>query len=537
MRKVPGPQCENEKVQPVNFLRQLAQGIAKAWKELSLTARVNIVAGGVAVMVLMAVTVYFGARPQYVTLTSTADSQKITQVTDLLDQEGVAYVLQDDNQTIRIPHDRLSTTQLLLAKNELPVGRSVPPGWELFAENELMTNQWNQDVKFMRAVQGELQRQINAFDFVSYSYVLIREAKQELFVSEQLPSEASVTLETTRPLTREEIKGIVSMVSRAGGANLHPGNITVVDTAGTILHMPPQSDYVALASSRYELAADVERERENKLMSKLKELGVRGTVSVSARLDFDELEETTEQVLEGAELSSFTMSTSITSTESLPEGAPGAFANVPEAGAAPGGTNTSEETTEEIINYEPSRLVRTKKTNPGDVVKYLVTMVVEGDTKEVTDDEGNTTTEYVPLTEVRKKVFEDLAMATVGEGSVPTMVTVHDQPIEIDGLAATAAAMQELASARRWEQMIGYAWTAAQIFLILLAFIILRRLLQRAIVSPTVEEVEEEVYELSPEEQEALRRNRISQELSTLSTQDPAMVAALLRSWLVGEEE
>jgi flagellar M-ring protein FliF len=131
-----------------------------------------------------------------------------------------------------VPISQRSNAQILLAQNDLPVGRPVPPGWELFSATELMTNQWLQNVKFMRAIQGEIQKQLNAFDFVNDSYVLIREAKEELFVSEQKPSEAAITLDINRPLTKQEVKAIVSIVDHAGGPNLHPGNITVVSTKG-----------------------------------------------------------------------------------------------------------------------------------------------------------------------------------------------------------------------------------------------------------------------------------------------------------------
>jgi flagellar biosynthesis/type III secretory pathway M-ring protein FliF/YscJ len=219
-------------------------------------------------------------------------------------------------------------------------------------------------------------------------------------------------------------------VDHAGGSNLHPGNITVVSTKGDVLYLPPQSSFASLASSKLELLTEWEKQRETKVMNKLRELGVRGTVSVSAKIDFDSSEEMEEKVSEGTEISTSTTETTSETAEKPPEGAPGAVANVPEA-TVPGATSSKESTTEEITNYEPSRLTRKKKKEGGNVEKFLVTLIIEGDYQEAQDEQGNKVRNYVGLTEDRKKMYKDLALAAVGEGEVPTEVLVYDQPFGI----------------------------------------------------------------------------------------------------------
>ena len=522
----------------LDFFRQLMNGIVDAWKQLSLSARVNIGLAGAAVVILIFFVVYMNAKPQYVTLT-TVEAGEATKYTEILSQSGISYRLEDNNQRIRVRVADLSNAQLALAEKEMPIGRNAAPGFtELYAENELMTNRALQDVKFMRAIQGELQSLLNAFDFVEYSLVLIREAKSELFVSEQQPSQADVTLKTTRPLTKKEVKAIVSIVSNAGGANLTARNITVTTTTGEVLHLPPQSEFASIANSKLELVTEWERQRETKIMAKLTELGVRGTVSVSAKMDFDELEETVEQVSEGTELSTYAVATTTTSKESLPEGTPGAFANVPEGTAAPGGMQTNEETNEEIINYEPSRTVRTRKTDPGNVMKYLVTLVVEGKYEDTTDADGNVTRTYVGLDDTLRQTYKDLAMATVGEGEAETVVTIHDHPFDIDQLAAAKASIEELEAAKRREWMLQLGWQIGQIVLIILGFFLVRIFLTRAIEKPApVVEEEEEVIEIPEATREDMRREEVSREIRELAAQQPEVVAALLRTWMSEEED
>ncbi len=519
----------------MEFLRQLLKGIRQAWKQLSLSARINLGLAALAAVAVIAVVVFVGAKPQYVTLSTNVEASQLPKIVDALTSQSIPYQLANGNQDLLVPITQRSRAQLLLAEKELPVGRTVPPGFELFKETELMTNQWLQDVKFMRAVQGELQRILNAFDFVEYSYVLIREAKEELFVSEQKPSEAAVTLAVKRPLSKEEVKAIVSIVDHAGGPNLHPGNITVTTTKGEVLYMPPASGFASLASSKLELVADWEKQREGKLMAKLRDMGVRGTVSVSAKMNFDQKESTDEKIGEGTELSTYSTTTTNTSTEKLPEGAPGAFANPPEGTAKPGGTTTSEETTEEITNFEPSRTVTKTKSDPGNVVKFVVAMVIEGDYKESKDDQGNTTRQYTGLTEERKQMFMDLAKAAVGEGEIPTEVTVLDHPFKIDELTAVTGSVASAQGEQRWVQAMHWVWVVLEVVALLVGFLFIRRLLGRAIAVP--EAAEEEAAVLPEATREDLRRQEVAGEVTRLSEREPEVVAALLRTWIAEGHE
>ncbi len=518
----------------MDFLRQLYNGLVEAWRQLSLSARVNIALAAAAVILAIGAVVYFGAQPQYVTLVDGAEPANTQRIVEALQENGIPYRAENNNRTVMIPLKQRSAAQLLLAERDLPLGRTLLPGFELFAQTELMTTQWLQDVKFMRAMQGELQRILNAFEFVAHSHVLIREAADELFVADQRPSEAAVTLELTRPLTKREIQAIVSIISHAGGSNLHAGNITVTTTKGEVLHLPPQSEFAAIAGTKLEYVVELERQRETKLRNKLQELGVRGTVSVSARVNFDHREISAEDVTEGAELSTYMIETSIDSSEALPEGPPGVYANIPEEFAA-GGMRTSEQTTEEIMNFEPSRTMTRTRSEPGDVLQYLVTLVIEGDYEDVADAEGQRVRNYVGLPETKRQLYQDLARAAVGEGETPTEVIIHDHPFDIERLAVTE--MDDARMLQLQEHWARWAWIVAQLAMIAIGFLVVRRLLRSVIQEPEEIVEEEEIVELPAATREELRRQDVEREIERLSQERPDTVAALLRSWLAEDEE
>ncbi|MCX8065054.1 MAG: flagellar basal-body MS-ring/collar protein FliF [Candidatus Hydrogenedentes bacterium] len=515
----------------MDSLLQFVRGVREFWSQLNLSARVVISVSFFVVFAGLLLIVYMGVRTDYVLLSSGLSPQDIAKATDVLSRQGINYRVSEDGSSLYVPASSRSSAQLALAQSDVPVGRPVPPGWELFSTTELMTNQWLQNVKFMRALQGEIQKQLNAFDFVNSSYVLIREAKEELFVSEQKPSEAAVTLDLKRPLTKQEIKGIVSIVDHAGGANLHPGNITVVSTKGEILYLPPQPGFASIASSKLELIADWEKQREAKVMAKLRDLGVRGTVSVSAKLDFESSEEVEERVSEGTEISTSTTETSNETTERAPEGAPGVTANVPEA-TTPGSVTSKETTTEEIVNYEPTRLTKRTKKEGGNVEKFLVTLVVEGDYQETQDAEGKKTRNYLGLTDEKRKMYRDLVLSAVGEGDVPTEVLVYDQPF---GIPEGVSEVPSAESVFGWENLITPITIFAQLVAISVVFLILRSILKRTVSERPIEEVEEVV--LPEATKEDIRRQEVAREIARLALDEPESTASLIRSWLAEGEE
>ncbi|MFP4502065.1 MAG: flagellar basal-body MS-ring/collar protein FliF [Candidatus Hydrogenedentota bacterium] len=522
----------------MDFLRQFLGGIAGTWQSLSLSARINLVLWGLAVVVVIALVIFVGSRPQYVTLSDQVTAKNVVAIRDLIEEQNIPYRLADNNTTLKVPMEHLSDAQLILAQNNIPVGRRMAPGFDLFDQQDLMTNRYLQDVQFMRALQGELEQILNDFEFIEHSRVIIREARDELFRRDEKPAEALVTLQSTRSLTDDEVKGIVSLVAQGGGPNLNREQVTVMATDGQVLASPPDSEFASMANSKREYIVQLEKEREQRVIASLRDMGVRATVRVSAQVDFDEEEVTQELAEEGPEISTYTTSAEVSSTENLPEGAPGTMANIAEA-EAEGGVTHSEETTESIANMEPSYTRTTTRSGPGDVIKYMVALVVEGEYEEETNAEGEVLgRNYLGLTDDRRETYTDLARMAVGAGEVETEVVLHDHPFEVGDQAVTAAAISEAQAERAYEVWGQRAWLAGQVVLILLGFGLLRLFLRRAVEAPEEEgEESPEAPEESAVSAAETRRQQINEEVSRLSQEQPELVTTLLRSWLAEDEE
>ncbi len=499
-----------------------------------------IVGIGLLVAAAIAAVSITGGETRYITLTDNLTADQIGEAIALLDAKGVKYRVDENRRAITVlPKDK-GAMLLELERNKLPVGRSTPAGYEkLFDNPDLMSNQWLNDLKFMRAIQGELQKQLDDFDFVDYSNVIIREAKQELFVDEQIPSEAVVSLSVNRPVTKEETKLIVSMVSHAGGANLHSGNIVVSTTDGTSLHLPAESEFASVASSKLELQDEVERRIENKINSGLNRMGVHGTVMVSADINFDQKEVTEDLLGEPQPVSEWTQKHELNSTERLPEGAPGALQNVPEAAAGPGGTTTTENTNDELVNYDFSRTTTRTRTEPGDVVRYKIAMVVHGDqTEDVEGEDGTPQKVYAGISDDLKAALTALAQSAVSIEGVETEVNILDHDYVTAGLLPGNGGHDPESEVMGGLSLLDRMPTLAiQFVLILIGFFFIRYFLKNSIIVPGDEHVEEEVKEIPAATLEDMRRQEVSAEISQLSMDDPEAVAALLRSWMMTDED
>ena len=522
----------------MEFLRQLANGVAQAWQRLSLSARVNLaIAAAVSVTVIAAVVILAG-RAEYVRLYSGLSPDDSAAIQSTLQEEGVPYRVQRDGAVILVPVQHRSRMRVALMEEQLPRTHGVTPGFEIFDRQELLANRYLQDVNYMRAIQGELQRQLNEFEFVTRSAVFISQAREELFVAEREPSQAAVTINITRPVTPREVRALIGVISSYGGADLHPQNITLTTTDGRLLHEPARDEFASLASSQLEFLSELEQHRENKARRALEQLGVNAIVRVSADVDFSRTRETESIAEEGTPISNMLSTTSLLTTQTLPEGPPGAIANLPDDAFMQGGTQT-EETTEEIIeNFQPSTRVTETVTEPGVVTGYRVSAFVEGSYQDTIGEDGQPTgqQEYVALTDEQIEQYQEFIAAAVGVGVEAGDITVFDHPFQVDEVADAHAAMAMMEAAEFREMLLTYGINAGAVVLIIVGLFVVRRMMRNMTLPTPREEAPAEAAGPGGTAEDQ-RRRAVMTDVERVSQEDPEAVASLLRTWMTETED
>lgn len=513
------------------FLRQLGAGIAHTWGRLTVSARANLVIAGALTLALIAGVVFFGSQPQYGRLYNRLSLDESNEISVYLTDNGIPFRLRDGGTAIDVPVNDISRARVALSAQNLPKSQGVVPGFELFDSRDLMSNRFLDNVDYTRAVQGELQRQLNQFDFIRNAYVFIREAPEQLFISDQRPSEATVTLDTGgQPLTKAQVKAVVNTVASFGGANLSPKSIHVATTDGTLLHSPSDDQFARLAGDQLEYQIEYEQSREKKLIAQFKEIGKRAVVNVSATFDWTSEEKKQREVSKGATVSSLETSDVTEDMEREAQGTPGAIANIPDELTQRIPTGIRTESTETLENFEPSETNTTTTRRPGTLKKVTVAAFIEGNYQQPAEGEAAAEPVYAGLTPQEIARYKEIIENVVGEGDEPTVVAVYDQAFETGPLAgAPAVAGPSMLSLEApWFQ---WTWRIA---LVALMFLVIRSLMRRALVLPAAEEEEVvEIPEASPAER---RRQEIAAEVERLSQQEPQTVAALLRTWM-GQED
>lgn len=509
-----------------DFLRQFVQGIADTWRRLGAGARVQLALAGILTLALIAAVVYFGGQAQYVQLYAGLDLDEAGQMAGNLNDMSIPSELRAGGTSIYVPVQHVSRAKAGLAQQGLPTQYNEP-GFELFDNMPMTTNNFQMEINLQRAIQGKLQRHLNQLDFVKASAVHIHEEPQALFSDEQRPSKASVILDTIGDLTNTQVQAVLHVVSAFGGANLSPNNIAITRARdGKVYHSPVEDQFASLAGKKLEHKVDFERTLERKLMDMFHSTGINARFSVNATFDWTQEEIRREEVIEGADISTSSFKSETTTRAAPPGGPAGATANIPDELGSPGGEITETKQTDTIKNLEPTRTVTNQIMSPGEVQRVRVASFIEGG---YTTNEETGDSEYVALTDETREAYEAQIRNIVGEYVEPTEISIFDQPFDTQSLDVAPA----VASTPVWERPGLLNNVVNGILLVVAAFMVFF-FVRRATAPPPEEE--EEVIELPEASAAEMRRKEIMTEVERLSREDPATVASLLRTWMNEEE-
>lgn len=335
-----------------------------------------------------------------------------------LQQNQIPYKIVNED-TILIPRDKVYEQRISLASQGIPKTSKV--GFEIFDNKDFGMTDEEQKVKFLRAIEGELSRTIEFLSPIQKAHVLIAMPKQSVFVSQQTPPTASVTL-GLRPgaqLTNAQIFGIKNLVA-AAVPNLSIDNVKLVSQNGE-----PLGEDDELTSSKEAAAAqlkykhNIERALEVKIINILSPV-VGGEDKVVARVnaDFDFSQRKSLQEI-------YDPNNVVRSEQNLEEkreggekkevgGVPGAVSNIgPVQGLEDNGSKEKYEKTQNTTNYEVGKTVNEIKGEFGLLTRLSAAVVVDGRYKKVLKD-GIESIEYVPMSEEEMEKINSLVKQAIG---------------------------------------------------------------------------------------------------------------------------
>ncbi|WP_119168380.1 flagellar basal-body MS-ring/collar protein FliF [Algihabitans albus] len=382
-------------------------------------ARLAIMAGVAAA--ILAFFVYFTGRlsqSEMALLYGELEQADSAQIVNTLESMGVDYQLSRDGSRVLVPEDQVARLRLSMAEQGLGTGGSI--GYELFDGAEgFGTTSFEQNLRHKRAMEGELARSISSISSVNSARVHLVLPEREIFSRERRQPSASivVSLSGNRGLSAQQIRAIQQLVSSAV-PQMTSGAVSIVDDEGNLLARRSDGDGDdQLATTAEEMRINIENRLANAVESLLERSVGPGNVraEVSVELDFDRVTENSEIYDPDSQVVRSTQTIEESSQDTEPgDAAVTVGNNLPDAGlqnpGALGTANSQSQRTEETVNYEISRVVKTHVRETGQIRRLSVAVLVNG--QSVVGPEGEVT--FEPYSPEKLEQLSALARSAVG---------------------------------------------------------------------------------------------------------------------------
>ena len=202
------------------------------WRTLGPRGQLGVAASALLVIITLFFLFQMAGKASYTTLTSGLQASESAQIAKALDGAGIKYQLKSGGTEIDVLSGTESKARLALASKNLPNGGHV--GFELFDKKSLGQTDFQQQVQYQRALEGEIARTIEQIQGVTAADVQLVIPNDALFLADQTKATASVLVRGGSNLDASTIAGIAHLVSSAV-KGLNSDSVTLTDETGTML--------------------------------------------------------------------------------------------------------------------------------------------------------------------------------------------------------------------------------------------------------------------------------------------------------------
>lgn len=515
--------------------------IAAGFNRLPMQNRFGLMVAVAALAAVLAASWMWSRTPDWRILFANLGDRDGGAIVAALGQMNVPYKFNESGTVILVPDSHVHDARLKLAAQGLPRGGTV--GFELIESQKLGATQFQQQIAYQRALEGELARTIQALASVHSARVHLAVPKPTTFLREQAKPSASVmiSLYPGKALERAQIAGIVNLVA-SSVPQLSPRAVSVVDEAGTLLSAPQDGQGSTLDASQLAYVQSVEAATIRRIRDILEPIVGADSVraQVTAEVDFSSSEATAESYKPNpaneAAVRSLQSSESAAPGGAGAQGVPGPASNQPTGDAAtavpgaarPAGAAPLRKDTN--TRYELDRTVRRTHQPTGQVKRLSAAVVINH--RIATDARGKTT--ETARTEDEMKQLQALVKEAMGFSQTRgDSLNLANAAFRVDPAPAPVA------EPPLWKQPETIAFAkelgknllvAALVLYVILG--ILRPLAQRLTTLPPQSEAAAQAALALGAMSQAERLSATRQ----LARQDPKAVANVVKSWVTPNE-
>ncbi|MFP5346366.1 MAG: flagellar basal-body MS-ring/collar protein FliF [Actinomycetes bacterium] len=426
-----------------------------------------IAAIGIAVLVLGGFAfVRWASAPTLAPLFTNLAPSDASAIVDQLDSEGVAYQLTDGGQSVMVPREEVYRLRLKMSSAGLPA--STDTGYALLDQQGVTASQFQQQVTYQRALEGELSKTIGSISGVKGAVVHLAIPAKDVFLDETKNPTASVLVETQpgKELPAQQVQSIVHLVA-SSVEGLSPDDVTVVDAKGQLLSAAGNGAGAA-GGIRDQQTTEYEARVTTAVQQVLDRVVGPGNAvaTVTADLDFDATERTSETF--SANQNVPPLSSTTTTEQYTGNGTPAGGVlgpdNIQVPSGAGGGQGSSYKKESNTSNNAVNKVTEHTTASPGGIRRQSVAVVV---------DAGAAGT--VNMADLTATVTAAAGMDSQRGDSL----SVTRMPFNTDAAQAASTALKEAQAAEKQAQLLQLVRTGgialAVLALAAVAFLVSRR--------------------------------------------------------------
>ncbi len=343
-----------------------------------------IAVSAVAILAIAFLMLKVATAPSYTMLSSGLDPAQTSKVTAALDEQGIGYELRNNGTGLAVDKAQVAQARVALAGSGVSLDSSSAKGFELFDQQKLGASDFQQQVTFQRALEGEIARTISGVQGVSSPKVQLVLPEDDLFADQATPATAAVMLgNTADSLEPGAVRGIAQLVA-SSVKGLKTENVTITDASGSLLW--PAGDGSSGAAGVAAGKQALEARYANSMEADLNQMLIRtlgpnkATVEVTADLNADKTSrEKLTYAKKGVPLKTVKETEKLNGGGTTTGGAAGTGANIPtySAGSAAGGSNSKYSRSSGTTDWGVDKQVDHTEVAPGAINKQHVSLLVD----------------------------------------------------------------------------------------------------------------------------------------------------------------
>jgi flagellar M-ring protein FliF len=350
-------------------------GLRNAIANMTPKGRLMAAGSALGVVVVVFLLIQMASAKSYTTMLTGLDPAQTGKITAALDSKGISYELQNNGTALAVDKSQVAQARIALASQGLP--QSAQPGMELMDKQSLGASDFQQQVTYQRALEGQLAQAISQIDGVGNATVQLVLPQNQLFQDQQSQAKASVLLSgDSSNLQPGAARGIAQLVA-SSVTGLSAQNVTITDATGAMVW--PSADSGAssgqlAATAKQAAEARYAQQTESNLDAMLTQTLGPGKAQVQVNDDLNTNQVTQDQLQYGKRVPVHTQN----ETETLRGGGGGGGggANIPSFAQAGGGNSNYNHRVTETDN-DVSKTVTHTQVAPGTVQRQSVAVLID----------------------------------------------------------------------------------------------------------------------------------------------------------------